>query len=87
MPLPITRRTLLGASAFGLCGGLLPSWQATAASLVTLTAGRRTLDVNGRAASVFGITQSDGTTGLVAKVGTPFRVVLQNDAGVDTLIH
>lgn len=87
MPLPITRRTLFGTAAGGLLGGLLPSSQAKAASLVTLTAGRRSLDVNGRAASVFGITQPDGTAGLVTKVGTPFRVVLQNDAGVDTLIH
>jgi len=43
--------------------------------------------VNGRAASVFGITQADGTAGLFTKVGTPFRIVLQNDTGVDTLIH
>ncbi len=87
MPVGINRRPLLGAAAAGLLGGLRPASPAQAASLVTLTAGRRTLDVNGRAASMFGITQADGTSGLFTKVGMPFRVLLQNDAGVDTLIH
>ncbi len=52
-----------------------------------LSAGRRTLDVNGRAASVLGVTQPDGTAGLYTSVDAPFRVVLKNEIGADTLIH
>ncbi len=87
MPVGINRRSLLGTVAAGLFGGVPATSPARAASLVTLTAGRRTLDVNGRAASVFGVTQADGSSGLFTTVGTQFRVVLQNDSGVDTLIH
>ena len=90
--LQIGRRRLLTASAAGALGSfavpLLPLAEtARAVSGVTLTAGRRTLDVNGRAATVFGITQPDATSGLFTEVGTPFRVTLRNDAGADTLIH
>jgi len=87
MPVGVNRRSLLGTVAAGLFGGVPATSPAWAASLVTLTAGRRTLDVNGRAASVFGVTQADGSSGLFTTVGTQFRVVLQNDTGVDTLIH
>jgi len=88
----IDRRGLLATAALSALGGLasplLPFTEAArAASTTTLTAGRRTLDVNGRAATVFGITQPDGTHGLITEVGTPFRATLRNDAGVDTLIH
>jgi len=88
----IDRRDLLATAALSALGGfaspLLPFTEAArAASTTTLTAGRRTLDVNGRAATVFGITQTDGTHGLITEVGTPFRATLRNDAGVDTLIH
>ncbi len=92
MPFQISRRNLLTTAAVGALSGLaapLPPLAriARAASPVTLTAGTRTLEVNGRAASVFGITQPDGTHGLVTEVGTPFRVTLRNDAGTETLIH
>lgn len=91
MSLTFSRRQLLATAAAGSLGGLAPllSLPATAkaAAPTMLIAGRRTLDVNGRAATVFGITQPSGAHGLVTEVGTPFRVALRNDAGVDTLIH
>jgi len=88
----ISRRGLLTSAALSTLGGLavplLPlASAAQVTSGVTLTAGRRTLDVNGRAATVFGITQPDGTSGLVTEVGAPFRATLRNDAGIETLIH
>jgi FtsP/CotA-like multicopper oxidase with cupredoxin domain len=52
-----------------------------------LVAGRRTLDVDGRAASVLGLRQPDGTAGLFTEVGSAFRVTLRNDIRTDTLIH
>ncbi len=86
--LPISRRRLLAAAA-GTLGGLTApqSPSAQAASPTILIAGRRILDVNGRAAAVFGITQPDGTRGLFTQVGTPFQVTLHNEAGMKTLIH
>ncbi|MEO9189761.1 MAG: multicopper oxidase domain-containing protein [Acetobacteraceae bacterium] len=83
-----TRRRVLesGATGFGLA--LLPASRAPAASAaVTLTAERRVLEVNGKPANVFGLTQPNGTRGLVTSVAEPFRVHLVNDAGLETLIH
>lgn len=82
------RRLLLGAAAgvaSGLAARILPAWAEPVP--ITLLAGRRTLDVNGRAASVFGITQSDGTQGLITDMGKPFQVLLRNESGADTLVH
>ncbi len=91
MSLAISRRSLLLTTAGSTLAGFaapMPSWAAGAsASPTILTAGRRTLEVNGRAATVFGIIQPDGTPGLYTEVGTPFRVTLRNDIGKDTLVH
>lgn len=90
----LTRRRLLesSATAFGLA--LPPASRAHAATpppaatpRVRLTAGRRVLEVNGKPANVFAITQPNGTRGLVTLVTEPFRIHLVNDAGVETLIH
>lgn len=91
MPLDISRRNLLLTAAGSTFTGLVAprtSWAAVASDTPTiLTAGSRTLEVNGRAAKVFGITQPNGTEGLYTEVGTPFRVELRNGIGQDTLIH
>ena len=42
---------------------------------------RRTIQVNGRPASVYGIRQPDGTFGITTDVGKPFRVRVEN--GID----
>ena len=54
---------------------------------VTLRVARRTIEVNGRSASVIGIRQPNGTFGLTTAVGQPFRVTLRNDLDEPTLIH
>ncbi|HEY6434855.1 MAG TPA: multicopper oxidase domain-containing protein, partial [Acetobacteraceae bacterium] len=88
MRLPLRRRDLLiSGVAFGAAGSLPAARGEAAPAPTTLTAGRRSLDVNGKAASVFALTQPDGTSGLTASVKDPFRVHLVNDAGVETLIH
>ena len=88
MPPSISRRSWLATA--GMLG-TMAAWKSRPARAGTpplvLTPGRRTLDVNGRAASVYGITQADGTHGLTAEIGTPFQVMLRNDSGVKTLIH
>lgn len=48
---------------------------------------RRTIEVNGKSASVYGIRQPDGTAGLTTRVGARFRVRVENESGEPTLIH
>lgn len=84
------RRFLSSAAAIGVAATLprgLSGAVAAEAVPVMLRAGTRTLDVRGKAATVFGLTRPDGGSGLVADVASPFRVHLQNDIGEPTLIH
>jgi FtsP/CotA-like multicopper oxidase with cupredoxin domain len=48
---------------------------------------RRSIEVNGKPASVFGIRQPDGTFGIRTQVGTPFHVRVQNNIDEPSLIH
>jgi len=48
---------------------------------------KRVIEVNGRAADVFGLLQADGTIGLTLDAGGPFDVALSNQGGEATLIH
>ena len=48
---------------------------------------RRSIEVNGKPASVLGIRQPDGTFGIRTQVGTPFRVRVQNNIDEPSLIH
>lgn len=59
---------------------------AQAATPIHLVAATRTLDIDGRAASVFGLAGPEGQ-GLIFDPGQRFRIDLTNDLGVDTIIH
>ena len=48
---------------------------------------RRTIEVNGKPASVFAIRQPDGTSGIITEVGKRFRVHLENNIDQPSLIH
>src|SRR5437868_9570666 len=48
---------------------------------------RRTIEVNGKPASVYGIQQPDGTSGLTSDVDKPFRVRVENGIDEPSLIH
>jgi FtsP/CotA-like multicopper oxidase with cupredoxin domain len=48
---------------------------------------RRTIEVNGKPASVYGIRQPDGTFGLTTDVGKPFRARVENQIDEPSLIH
>ena len=48
---------------------------------------RRTIEVNGRAAPVYGIEAADGTSGLTLDPGERFSVALENRAAEPTIIH
>ncbi|WP_292533486.1 multicopper oxidase family protein [Methylocystis sp.] len=48
---------------------------------------RRSIEVNGKSASVLGIRQPNGAQGLITEVGKHFRVRVVNDLDEPTLIH
>ncbi len=52
-----------------------------------LTVGTRVLEVNGRAATVFGITDANGRSGLELTKAEGFHVALRNDTPQATIIH
>ncbi len=61
--------------------------RALAAAPRQLIVERRTLDVKGRTASVFGIRQPDGISGLTLDPGERFQVAVSNNAGEETTLH
>ena len=84
----LTRRsfiatTALTAASLGLSRG---AWAATHQPLL-LTATSRTLDIDGRAATVWGLVNAQGGSGLTLDPGQRFRVDLTNALDEDTIIH
>jgi FtsP/CotA-like multicopper oxidase with cupredoxin domain len=89
----LTRRQVL-ASGIATAGTIafLPRARAAAApalpnAKLRLTAGTRTLDVNGRPARVFGLVGPDGKPGITLSPGERFVVDLVNEAATPTLVH
>jgi FtsP/CotA-like multicopper oxidase with cupredoxin domain len=88
----LSRRGFLAASAAAISAAavpslLVPTRPARADGNTVITAGRRVIEVKGRAADVFGLTQADGSHGLVLTAGENFRVRLENRIGEPTVIH
>src|SRR5215813_6772745 len=92
----LSRRSLLvsaaAAAAVRPATGSAQTAQASASRgsatpVTTLRLQRRTIEVNGKAASVFAIRQPDGTSGITTEVGKPFRVHLENNIDQPSLIH
>jgi len=88
----LSRRQFLASTAAAGALGAAPSLLASggaafAAQAATVRVGTRVIDVNGRAATVFGLTQADGSHGLIAQAGQRFRVRLENQIDEETLIH
>ena len=85
-----TRRALLmsalAAAAIRPGAGLAAGEPQTATPTV-LRLVRRTLEVNGKPASVYGIRQPDGAEGITTHVGDRFRVRVENEIGKPSLIH
>ena len=63
------------------------AWSNSATQTSELVIGKRTLDVNGKAASVFGLTDKAGNAGLVLNAPSDFDVLLRNESDEETLIH
>jgi FtsP/CotA-like multicopper oxidase with cupredoxin domain len=91
---PLSRRRFLAATAATAATGIVTTLHpllrpspALATGATTIRVDTRTIDVNGRAATVFGLTQADGSPGLVTTAGERFRVRLENGLDEETLIH
>ena len=83
----LSRRRLLAAGAAAASFAVLPPVRAAAAGAIRLTAERRSLEVNGKPATVFGIRQDNGAFGIALDPGQRFAVDLRNRAGAPTIIH
>jgi FtsP/CotA-like multicopper oxidase with cupredoxin domain len=82
----VHRRSLL-TSLTALAASPLAPRQSFAEPVTVLDLQTRTIEVNGKAATVLGITQPDGTSGLVTDVALPFRVQVRNHLDRTSLIH
>ncbi|MBK8770107.1 MAG: multicopper oxidase family protein [Rhizobiales bacterium] len=86
----MNRRSLLTGSACALAlGGILPSLSSRVLATETrkLTISTRTLDINGKSATVYGLIGPDGKQGLTFNAGDIFDVSLQNSLTEPTMIH
>src|SRR5580704_18789291 len=92
----ISRRTFIGSGA-AFAGAAWFDRRADASGLslqdaapsspITLDAEMRTLEINGKPASVMGLRRKGGDQGLSMQVNQPFNVTLQNNLAVPTAIH
>lgn len=82
----VSRRRFLGASAAAV---LLPAFAGVARGALppTLAVARRTIDVGGRAASVFGIAGPGGSPGLTLGPDERFRLTVANRTADPTILH
>jgi FtsP/CotA-like multicopper oxidase with cupredoxin domain len=93
-PTLLTRRQMILASGVAMAGTIpfLPITRAAAApeprtAKLRLTAGTRTLAVNGKPARVFGLIGPSGKPGITLSPGERFHVDLENRAGTSTIVH
>ena len=82
----LSRRGFLAASAAAFAAGRFPRAAMAQVAPLGLSAETRTLDINGRAAKVFGLA-GPGGQGLILDTGQRFRVDLTNNLDVGTIIH
>jgi FtsP/CotA-like multicopper oxidase with cupredoxin domain len=83
----LSRRSMLLASAATAARSYLPGAIASAASARKLTATKRAMEVNGRAASMFALQGASGEDGVTLAPGERFAVTLENQCGEPTIIH
>jgi FtsP/CotA-like multicopper oxidase with cupredoxin domain len=82
----LSRRHLLASGAAAVLAGPLAGSNARAATPVLMLT-RRTLEVNGKAAAVYGILRPGGKPGLTLAAGARFAVSVNNQCGTDSIIH
>lgn len=82
-----TRRGFLAASAAMSASLILPASARAQSSRLALRATTRTIEVNGKAATVWGLLGPNDRSGLVLEPGQSFAVDLTNQLDQSTLIH
>jgi len=87
MNYPVTRRTVLKSAAAFCASGLVVPPAAFGAEGRLLLAETRTIEVLGRAATVFGLTGVNGIHGVRLDAGERFDVTLENRTAEATSIH
>ena len=83
----LSRRGFLAATAAMAASTTLPGLAFGQPAPLSLTATTRVLEINGRAATVYGLANAAGGQGLVLDPGQRFRVDLTNSLDVETIIH
>ena len=83
----LNRRTMLGGFAGAAIVPMVTGAARSSETVRQLTVSKRILEVNGRAASVYGLTGQNGKPGLELLLEEPFRVALRNGTDTGTLIH
>lgn len=83
----LSRRGFLVAGTAASAALLLPARVRAATDARRLTATTRTIEVQGRAATVMGLVDAGGRPGLALDPGERFRVDLRNALGQETIIH
>ena len=83
----LTRRGFLAATSASAATLLLPAQVRAQSTRMTLSATSRTIEVQGKAAAVWGLLDSNGRSGLVLDPGQAFAVDLTNTLDVPTIIH
>src|SRR3954471_12374167 len=82
-----SRRRFLASTATLAAGIGLPGLSAHAAAPATLRAVRRSLVVNGKDATVFGLIGPDGKSGLTLDPGRRFDFTLANEIDDAAIVH
>lgn len=88
----LSRRQFLASTAAGAALAALPASPlrrraAFAAQPLSLTAESRVIEVQGKAAKVFGIRQADGKSGLIVRADEAAPFTLRNALSEETLLH
>ena len=87
MTYDLTRRGFIAASAAMAASTALPRFAFGQSAPLTLTAASRVLEIDGKAATVYGLVNAAGKQGLILDPGQQFRVDLTNTLDVETIIH
>ena len=83
----LSRRGFLAASAALAASTTLPRFAFGQTPRLSLSATTRVLEIDGRAATVYGLANAAGGQGLMLDPGQQFRVDLTNRLDVETIIH
>lgn len=83
----LSRRGFLAASAASAASLLLPARARATTDGFALTATTRVIEVNGRAATVMGLLNTQGGLGLTLDPGQRFRTDLTNALDIETIVH